>query len=104
MGLALYDKLTEEDLIAGRKVAVTGTLGNNYGDVGPIGGIDFKIALAARSGATMMIFPAMNCEDIEKEIPSGLTLYPVFTLDEALEVLRNKDPKKYPTCDSVWDE
>jgi PDZ domain-containing protein len=104
MGLALYDKLTKEDLIAGRKIAVTGTLGNNYGDVGPIGGIDFKIALAARSGATIMIFPAMNCGDIEEEIPSGLTLYPVFTMDEALEVLRNRDPKKYPTCDSVWDE
>ncbi|MEA2499339.1 MAG: Lon-like protease, partial [Actinomycetota bacterium] len=41
--LALYDRLTPEDLTSGKKIAGTGTIACD-GQVGPIGGIEQKIA------------------------------------------------------------
>src|SRR4030095_2538595 len=48
--LAIYDKITDGPLLAGRHLAGTGMI-NPAGDVQPIGGIQEKIAAANKRGA-----------------------------------------------------
>ena len=59
--LALYDKLTADDLTAGRKIAGTGEIACD-GGVGPIGGIEQKVAGAEAEGAEIFLAPAANAE------------------------------------------
>ncbi len=97
--LSLYEKFSKEDLLRGRTVAVTGTIAEQDGFVDAIGGIDQKLALAARSGAKLMLIPGMNCSDIDAPIPPELTVVPVYHLDEAIELLRKPvGYTKFPTC------
>ena len=61
--LAVYDTLTPGSLTDGEVVAGTGEIRPD-GSVGPIGGIDQKIAGAARDGAELFLVPPDNCPDI----------------------------------------
>lgn len=93
--LGVVEKLSPEDLLKGRVVAGTGTI-TVAGNVGAIGGIDDKIIGAKRAGATVFLAPAANCADVT-HIPSGITVYSVKTLAEAVGVL--KDSKNaIPHC------
>jgi PDZ domain-containing protein len=83
--LAITDKLTGDDLVANRVVAGTGTMAAD-GTVGAIGGVQEKIAAAARDGATIFLLPRANCVDVG-EPPSGIRLVPVDSLGEAVEAL-----------------
>ena len=83
--LALLTKLKYPELIAGRKIAVTGTIKEN-GKVGAIGGIDQKLIAAENAGATIAIFPRSNCRDITVR-PKGLELVAVSNLTEAFHGL-----------------
>ncbi|MFM7491022.1 MAG: PDZ domain-containing protein [Actinomycetota bacterium] len=94
--LGIIEKLTEEDLVRGRKIAGTGTI-TASGKVGGIGGIEEKMVGAARIGATIFIAPRENCPDIE-HIPEGLKVIPVSTLSEAIEALRAPDNFKHASC------
>jgi PDZ domain-containing protein len=94
--LGIIDKLTEEDLVRGRKIAGTGTI-TASGKVGGIGGIEEKMVGASRIGATVFLAPRENCPDI-KHVPKGLKVIPVSTLAEAIEVLRAPDNFKFPSC------
>lgn len=85
--LGIIEKLTPEDLLAGRTVAGTGTI-DKVGRIGPIGGIDEKLIAARRAGATVFLFSSENCDDIYN-VPRGLTLYSVSTLREAVSVLKD---------------
>jgi Lon-like protease len=94
--IGIIEKLTEEDLIRGRKIAGTGTI-TASGQVGGIGGIEEKMIGASRIGATHFLAPMENCPDIN-HVPQGLKVIPVSTLAEAIEVLRAPDNFKYPSC------
>ncbi len=85
--IGIVEKLTPEDLLKGRVVAGTGTITID-GHVGAIGGIDDKIIAAKKAGATLFLAPTENCADIT-HIPSGMTIYSVKTLAEAVGVLRD---------------
>lgn len=85
--LGIIEKLTSEDLLAGRTVAGTGTM-DRAGHIGPIGGIDEKLIAARRAGATAFFAPSENCDDVH-HIPEGLTVYSVSTLREAVSVLKD---------------
>lgn len=85
--LGVVEKLTPEDLLKGRVVAGTGTIRAN-GVIGPIGGIDDKIIAAKHAGATLFLAPVANCADVT-HVPSGITVYSVNTLAEAVLVLKN---------------
>ena len=87
--LGIVEKLTADDILAGRSVAGTGTISSS-GLVGAIGGIDEKLIAARRAGATIFLAPAANCLDI-KNIPSGIKVYIVATLSAAISVLKNTD-------------
>jgi len=83
--LAIYDKLSGDDLAAGRIIAGTGTI-DAQGTVGAIGGVQEKIAAAAQDHATIFLLPAANCPDVIR--PTDIQLVPVTTLDEAVRALQ----------------
>ena len=60
--LGIYDTLTPGSLTDGAIVAGTGTLDPD-GDVGPIGGIQQKIAAARDTGAELFLVPPENCSE-----------------------------------------
>lgn len=85
--LGIVEKLTPVDILAGRTVAGTGTI-DSRGNIGAIGGIDEKIIAAKRSGASVFLAPSENCRDVT-HIPSGIKIYSVATLKEAILVLQD---------------
>lgn len=84
--LAIYDKITDGALLAGRHVAGTGTITPD-GQVGPIGGIQEKIAGADHAGASVFLVPAPNCGDLAG-VSTDMTLVRVATLTDAISALR----------------
>ena len=91
--LAVYDKLTDADIARGRIVAGTGTITAD-GAVGPIGGVNEKIAAATRDGATVFVLPRSNCADLSST-PS-VRLLAVSTLKEAITALTAPDSAPNP--------
>lgn len=84
--LAIYDQISPVDLLQGRSVAGTGEI-DPSGRVGPIGGIQEKIAGAEHAGATVFLVPAANCRDTAG-IQTDLEIIRVETLDDAIRGLR----------------
>lgn len=84
--LGIYDKLTPGPLTGGEHVAGTGTIRAD-GIVGAIGGIEQKMQGARDRGAEWFLAPVENCRDVVGNIPGGLDVFAVSTLDEALAVL-----------------
>ncbi len=97
--LAIYDKITPGDLLAGRRVAGTGTIDAD-GRVGPIGGIQEKITAAGSAGATVFLVPAGNCGDLTG-LRSDVKLVRVDSLHTAVSALRHLatgDAAALPRC------
>lgn len=96
--LAIVDRMTGDDLAAGRHIAGTGEI-TEKGDVGAIGGISFKVIGARDAGATDFLVPAPNCAEAKSAVPSGLHLIKVSTLDTALTALADlKAGRPTPSC------
>ena len=83
--LGLYDTLTPGALVGGQHVAGTGTITAD-GAIGAIGGVRQKMYGARDAGASWFLLPAANCAHVD-EVPDGLTVFAVETLDEALQVV-----------------
>ena len=83
----IVDKLTPEDLTAGKTVAGTGTI-NADGEIGPLGGIRQKFAGARNTGAELFLMPPEHCAEAEGHVPEGLTVVPVATLTEAIDAIK----------------
>ncbi|WP_223263020.1 PDZ domain-containing protein [Arthrobacter sp. NamB2] len=84
--LGIIDTLTEGDLTGGRHFAGTGTI-DSAGVVGPIGGIAQKLVGARSAGAEFFLAPAGNCDEVVGNIPDGLTVVKVETLDQAVDAV-----------------
>jgi PDZ domain-containing protein len=97
--LGIVDELTPGNLTGGKTVAVTGTI-NGFGLVGPIGGIQQKIAGAKKAGATVFLAPAGECADARSVAPSSMTLVKVSTLSDALDALAaiSSGTGSFPRC------
>ncbi|MFC5802404.1 PDZ domain-containing protein [Streptomyces formicae] len=98
--LGIVDKLTPTDLTGGKFVAGTGTI-DEKGAVGPIGGIEMKLVGARNAGAEYFLTPSDNCKTAASDIPDGLTLVKVGTIDDAtkaLEKIRSGDTAGLPSC------
>lgn len=98
-GLAIYDTLTSGPLTDGEVIAGTGALAPD-GTVGPIGGIEQKIAGAEEAGAELFLVPAENCRDVAGLDPD-LQLVKAETLHEvrlALEDWATDRDAELPTC------
>jgi PDZ domain-containing protein len=98
--LGIVDKLTPGSLTGGRFVAGTGTIDDD-GTVGPIGGIEMKTVGARDKGAQYFLTPKDNCADAVQDVPKGLTLVKVNTIDDAmnaLEDIRTGKTADLPKC------
>ncbi|MTD59670.1 YlbL family protein [Amycolatopsis pithecellobii] len=96
--LAIVDRLTPGDLAAGQHIAGTGEI-DEKGNVGPIGGISFKVVGAREAGATIFLTPERNCAEAAAAVPDGLKLVKVTTLDSALTALEDiKAGRPAPSC------
>ncbi|WP_236623439.1 YlbL family protein [Demequina mangrovi] len=84
--LGIMDRLTEEDELQGALVAGTGTI-DATGDVGAIGGIRMKLIGARDAGAEWFLAPVENCAEVSGNIPDGLNVVAVDTLDDAYEAI-----------------
>lgn len=92
--LGIIDKLTAGDLTGGHFIAGTGTINpgtdpSQPSAVGPIGGITYKLIAARAAGATTFLVPADNCAEALTDVPEGLYLAKVSTLDEAMTAVRD---------------
>ena len=83
--LALYDRLTPDDLTEGREIAGTGTVACD-GGVGPIGGIEQKVAGAEALGAVIFLAPEGNAAAAE-EAADDIEVVSVSTFDDAVRYL-----------------
>jgi PDZ domain-containing protein len=84
--LGVYDKLTRGELTGGEHIAGTGTIGGG-GQVGAIGGIVQKMYGARDAGADWFLAPESNCADVVGHIPSGIEVFAVADLDDAIDAV-----------------
>jgi PDZ domain-containing protein len=87
MTLALYDKLSPDDLTGGRRIAGTGTIACD-GGVGPIGGVEQKVAGAEREGAAIFLSPQANVDAAERAA-DDIEVVAISNFDDAREYLEN---------------
>ncbi|CAL9473667.1 hypothetical protein SUDANB176_02897 [Streptomyces sp. enrichment culture] len=103
LSLGIVDKLDGDgsggDLTGGRVVAGTGTIDAD-GTVGPVGGVPLKTQAARRDGATVFLVPEAECAQAQAELPEGLRLIPVTTLEGAIDALvaLEKGTGRVPSC------
>ena len=81
--LGVVDEITQGSLTGGKDIAGTGTI-DMTGQVGPIGGIQQKMAGARESGSTFFLAPASNCNEVTGHEPKGMQVFAVNTLHEAV--------------------
>ncbi|MFD4832978.1 PDZ domain-containing protein [Streptomyces uncialis] len=98
--LGIVDKLTPENITGGKFVAGTGTI-DDEGKVGPIGGIEMKTVGAREKGAEYFLTPKDNCASAAEDVPDGLTLVRVDTMDDAMssmKSIREGRTDRLPVC------
>ena len=84
--LTIADALTKEDLTRGHRVAVTGTIDLN-GNVGLVGGVEFKVRAAEREGADIFLVPKDEVAQASS-VGGDVEVIGVSTLAEAIAALR----------------
>lgn len=89
MALALYDRLTPDDLTSGRKIAGTGEIDCD-GGVRAIGGIEQKVAGAERAGADVFLAPEGNA-DAARKVADEIEIVSISDFTEAVEYLEGLD-------------
>jgi PDZ domain-containing protein len=101
--LSIVDTLTPGSLTDGERIAGTGTITPD-GMVGPIGGIQQKIAGARNDGARLFLVPATNCDEALTAHHGDMRLTAISTLDDAEKAVSTFAADRradLPTCDEV---
>lgn len=103
MSLAIFDTLTPGSMTDGADVAGTGTI-TPAGAVGPIGGIQQKIAAARDAGAELFLVPADNCDGIGGVATGDMRLAKATTMHGAVETLADwvaDHDARLPSCEDT---
>lgn len=91
LSLAIYNQLTKEDITKGRIIVGTGTIDED-GNVGSIGGVEYKLKSAVKSKADIFLVPnGKNYKAaiaLKKKKGYKIKIVGVSTFDEALEYLK----------------
>jgi PDZ domain-containing protein len=85
--LTVYDMVTAQDLTGGRIIAGTGTI-NPDGTVGPIGGVQQKVAGAELAGAEYFLAPSENFDDA-RAVARRIEVVEIANATEAIQFLRS---------------
>ncbi|PAT09863.1 PDZ domain-containing protein [Corynebacterium hadale] len=86
--LAVIDKLSPGELNHGKFVAGTGTIAED-GEVGPIGGIQHKLAAARDQHVELFLAPEGNCDAVRTVDPGDMTVASVGSLQDAVTAMDN---------------
>ncbi len=87
--LAIYNRITENDITKGKKIMGTGTIDRN-GIVGEIGGVKYKLLGAEKEGAEVFLCPINNYDEAKKVLDKekmNIKLIGVKTFDEVIKAL-----------------
>ena len=98
--LGVVDEITPGALTGGKDISGTGTI-DMTGQVGPIGGIQQKMAGAREAGSTFFLAPTSNCEEVKGHEPKGMQVFSVSTLHEAVtatQAIASGDTSGLATC------
>ena len=98
--LGVVDEITPGALTGGKDISGTGTI-DMTGQVGPIGGIQQKMAGAREAGSTFFLAPTSNCEEVKGHEPKGMQVFAVSTLHEAVtatQAIASGDTSGLATC------
>lgn len=101
--LAIYDTLTPGSLTGDAVVAGTGTIADD-GSVGPIGGIQQKIAAARQAEAKLFMVPPDNCDDALGAVNGDMILVKATTMSDAVAAIEAwvEDPDAtLPSCSTA---
>jgi PDZ domain-containing protein len=85
--LTVYNLLSRNDLTGGRRIAGTGTI-NPDGTVGPIGGVQQKVAAAEEARAEFFFSPAENYNDAVS-VAKRIKVVKVTTVEDAITFLNS---------------
>ena len=91
MSLAIYNGLVEEDITKGLKIIGTGTI-DSEGNVGEIGGVEYKLLGGKHKNCDVFLVPKGNLEEalkVKEENHLDIKVIGVGTLKEAIEELKN---------------
>ncbi|MDQ3734151.1 MAG: hypothetical protein M3400_09180 [Actinomycetota bacterium] len=94
--LGILELLGDVDLTGGERIAGTGTI-DLEGSIGAIGGIRLKMIAARDLDASVFLVPESNCEEALLQVPEGLTVARVGTLDDALDALADLREGRTPS-------
>lgn len=86
LALAVYARLSSEDLLNGRLVAASGSIRLD-GSVGAVGGVAQKAVEARSAGVDVFLVPPANAAEARSSAP-GLLVVEVATFDDAVRYLR----------------
>lgn len=102
--LGIVDKLTPGGMTGGEIVAGTGTIDSD-GAVGAIGSIRQKLWGAEENGADWFLAPETNCDEVVGNVPDGLEVFAVATLEEAREIVETVgeggDTSSFARCETA---
>jgi PDZ domain-containing protein len=90
--LTVYNLVTPGDLTGGRRIAGTGTI-NLDGKVGPIGGVEQKVAAAEAAGAEYFLVPSANYADAQR-VARRIAVVRIATVEQAIDFLHSLPPVK----------
>ena len=97
VSLAVYNSLVKDDITGGKTIAGTGTL-DIEGNVGPVGGIEYKLKGAVKDKADVFFAPSFENYDeamkLKKEKGYDIDIVKVETFEDALKYLEDKIMKK----------
>ena len=92
MSLAIYNKLTKEDITKGKTISGTGTIDKD-GNIGEIGGVKYKLMGAVKKKSDIFICPKANYEEaleVAKDYKYDIKIITGNTLEEIIEILRKQ--------------
>lgn len=93
MALSMYTKISDDDIVKGRKIAGTGTI-NFEGKIGMIEGIKYKIIGAVRNKMDIILVPSDNYKEamkIKKKYNYDIDIVEVKTFEDAINYLRGNN-------------
>jgi len=94
LALAIYNKLTREDITKGYKIVCTGTIEPD-GSVGAIGGVEYKLKGAVKSKADIFLVPSgenyKEAIKVKEKEKFDIDIIEVSTFEEALKKISEFD-------------
>lgn len=90
--LSIYNSLINNDLTKGKKIVGTGTI-DSEGNIGSIGGVEYKLKSAVKSNADIFLVPKdenyVEAIKLKKEKKYNIEIVGISTFDEAVSYLNN---------------